>query len=110
MTKMTYVDALEIAIEHLGSPEAVERLTALRDTLVKRAETPRKPSAKAIEARNFRETIEDWISHKGYTTFTAKEIAQEFGVTTQRVTAALTALVKLGVYVKGDGWYEVAGE
>ena len=107
---MTYVDALDLAIEHLDSPEAVERLTALRNTLVKRAETPRKPSAKAIEARNFRETIEDWISHKGYTTFTAKEIAQEFGVTTQRVTAALTALVKLGVYIKGDGWYEVAGE
>ena len=65
MTKMTYVDALEIAIEHLGSPEAVERLTALRDTLVKRAETPRKPSAKAIEARNFRETIEDWNFSQG---------------------------------------------
>jgi Fic family protein len=110
MTKMTYVDALDLAIEHLDSPEAVARLTALRDTLIKRAQTPRKPSAKAREARNFRELVEDYILNKGYATFTAKELAQELNTTTQRVTAALTALVKIGVFVKGDGWYEVAGE
>ncbi len=54
MKKMTYADALNVAIEDLmtmtatdsslvpNAPEAIERLTALRDTLEKRARAPRK--------------------------------------------------------------------
>lgn len=110
MTKMTYVDALDLAIEHLDSPEAVERLIALRNTLIKRAMTPRKPSAKAIEALKFRNLVEDYIVDSKLSTFTAKELAQALNVTTQKVSAALTSLVKIGALVKGDGWYEVAGE
>ena len=123
MTKMTYVDALNLAIANLcenetiydgantiSPEETVERLAALRDTLVKRAMTPRKPSAKAIEALKFRNLVEDYIVDSKLSTFTAKELAQALNVTTQKVSAALTSLVKIGVLVKGDGWYEVAGE
>ena len=123
MKKMTYVDALNLAIANLcenetiydgantiSPEETIKRLAALRDTLIKRAMTPRKPSAKAIEAQNFRELVEDYILNKGYSTFTTKELAQELNTTTQKVSAALTVLVKIGVFVKGDDWYEVAGE
>ena len=48
MTKMTYIDALNIALATVADETAVERLTALRDTLVKRANKPRKPSAADI--------------------------------------------------------------
>ena len=110
MTKMTYVDALEIAIEHLDSPEAVERLTALRDTLIKRATTPRKPTKAHKESEDFRATVKDFVVNSGLSTLTVKETATALNTTPQRITAAFTALVKDGVLVKGDGWYEVAGE
>ena len=123
MKKMTYVDALNLAIANLSALDyiydgantisadaTIDKLTALRDTLVNRATAPRKPSAKAIEAQNFRELVEDYILNKGYSTFTAKKLAQELNTTTQKVSAALTVLVKIGVFVKGDDWYEVAGE
>ena len=123
MTKMTYVDALNLAIANLSALDyiydgantisadaTIDKLTALRDTLVNRATAPRKPSAKAIEALKFRNLVEDYIVDSKLSTFTAKELAQALNVTTQKVSAALTSLVKIGALVKGDGWYEVAGE
>jgi hypothetical protein len=41
MKKMTYVTAIENAINNNLTAETIERLTALRDTLKKRAEAPR---------------------------------------------------------------------
>ena len=123
MTKMTYVDALNLAISNLSALDyiydgadtisadaTIDKLTALRDTLVNRATAPRKPSPKAIEALKFHNLVEDYIVDSKLSTFTAKELAQALNVTTQKVSAALTSLVKIGVLVKGDGWYEVAGE
>lgn len=44
MKKMTYVEALNIAIEAVSNEEAVERLTALRDATIKRNSAERKPT------------------------------------------------------------------
>ena len=44
MKKMTYVEALNIAIESCTNAEAVERLTALRDATIKRNSADRKPT------------------------------------------------------------------
>lgn len=122
MTKMTYVEALNVAIEDLmtmtstdaslvpNASEAIERLTALRDTLVKRATTPRKPSKAHKESEDFRTTVKNFVVNSGLSTLTVKETATALNTTPQRITAAFTALVKDGVLVKGDGWYEVAGE
>lgn len=42
--KMTYVDALNFAIENLTNDEVVEKLTALRDATAKRNASDRKPT------------------------------------------------------------------
>lgn len=44
MKKMTYVEALNIAIATVDNSEAVERLTALRDATIKRNSADRKPT------------------------------------------------------------------
>lgn len=44
MKKMTYVEALNIAIATVDNAEAVERLTALRDATMKRNSADRKPT------------------------------------------------------------------
>ena len=44
MTKMTYVQALEIAIATVGEGEAREKLEALKASIVKRNSTDRKPT------------------------------------------------------------------
>lgn len=43
--KMTYVNALTYAIENIEDAEVVQKLTALRESLSKRATSARKPSA-----------------------------------------------------------------
>ena len=116
---MTHMDALNLAIANLNetiydgantidSTEVIEHLQKMRDALAHRATAPRKPSAKAIEALTFRNKVEDYILDSHLSTFTAKEIAQAMGTTVQKVSAALTSLVKVGAIVKGDGWYETA--
>lgn len=44
MKKMTYVEALNVAIETLTDEAVVERLTALRDATAKRNASDRKPT------------------------------------------------------------------
>ena len=44
MKKMTYVEALNFAIEAIDNAEVVERLTALRDATAKRNSADRKPT------------------------------------------------------------------
>lgn len=108
MTKMTYVQALDNAINGNFSIETMERLSALRETLAKRATAERKPTKAQKEAESFREKVREFVLDSGAASFTVKEIATGLEASPQKVTAALTALVKDGSFVKGDGWYEVA--
>ena len=101
MTKMTYVDALNIALATVADETAVERLTALRDTLVKRASKPRKPSkADLVKAEADTQNIariRDIL--RTVTGATCKEIANELGDLSVPKVAAL--LRKMGA-VKTD--------
>lgn len=100
MTKMTYSDALALAISVLGADEAndavVNRLNALKATLDKRANTPRKPSkadlAKMEQDAKDIERITAILS--GVEGATCKEIAEELGDLSVPKVAAL--LRKMG--------------
>ena len=92
MTKMTYVEALNVALATVADEAAVERLTALRDTLVKRASKPRKPSkadlAKMEQDAKDIERIYDILRMAPGAT--CKEIANELGnISVPKVAALL---------------------
>lgn len=58
MKKMTYVEALELAISTIGNEEAAERLNALKSSLVKRADHKSSVASQKNEAKaEFAETI-----------------------------------------------------
>ena len=100
MTKMTYTQALEVAINVLSADAEqnaiVERLNALKATLDKRANTPRKPSkaelAKMEQDAKDIERITAILS--GVEGATCKEIAEELGDLSVPKVAAL--LRKMG--------------
>jgi len=93
MTKMTYVQALEIALATVTDEVAVERLTALKDTLVKRASAPRKPSkadlAKAEADAGLKDAIRAQLTGA---TASAKEVADAIGVSVQKAAALLRSM------------------
>lgn len=116
MTKMTYVDALNLAISNLSAQDAIydgantvpadatiDKLTALRDTLVKRASAPRKPSkadlAKAEADAVLIDRITDLLSDG--TQATCKEIAESLGDVSIPKVAAL--LRKMGAHKDDSG-------
>ena len=105
MTKMTYVVALDsaIACEAL-SAEVREKLSALRETQVKRTHAERKPTATQTENEGFKVAIlngmEDGV---GYTISelikTIPEIAE---VSNQRVSAIVRQMVDGGALTREE--------
>lgn len=101
-SKMTYVDALNTVLPTIENAEVAEKLTALRDTLVKRANkakaTDRKPTAKeqaeAQEREAFRAKVADELNANPNREYTCKELAEAFEVSNPKMANALTALVK----------------
>lgn len=101
-SKMTYVDALNTVLPTIENAEVAEKLTALRDTLIKRANkakaTDRKPTAKeqaeAQEREAFRAKVADELNANPNREYTCKELAEAFEVSNPKMANALTALVK----------------
>ena len=101
MTNMTYVSAVEYAISALSQGgqidaeevEVVERLTALRDSLIKRnARKSDKPTKKQAENEVIKGNIVNAVADgEG---MTATEVATAVGITLAKATALLTQLVK----------------
>ena len=94
MTNMTYVSAVEYAMENLkDNDEVVEKLTALRDSLVKRnarkADGLTKTQKENLEIKNA--IVEALADSEG---MTATEVANAVGVSLAKATALLTQLVK----------------
>ena len=103
MTKMTYVDALNAVLPTITDEAVSTKLTALRDTLVKRASAERKPT-KADLAKNAADAILiDRISTllADGAQATCKEIAESLGDISIPKTAAL--LRKMGAYKDASG-------
>lgn len=100
MTKMTYVQALEIAIAEMsngGQVDAelvpvVEKLTALRQSYINRAEKAktyeRKPSKATQENAKLKEQIVNWLAEQKEA-FTSAEIAEAVGIGVRTVRALL---------------------
>lgn len=98
--KVTYLSAVEYAIDNLTDAPAdvVERLTALRESLFKRAHAERKPTKAQVAAAEARDGIPA-VMEKGVL-YTATDIGKLFGQSSQWAAPKLSALEKSGVLVK----------
>lgn len=103
MTKMTYVEALNTVLtsgEGIYSVEVMERLTALKAALEKRnANKSGKPTKAQREAAEFTNQVYEMVREIGEAV-RCGDIANQMGVSTQKVSAALTKLVNAGKVVK----------
>lgn len=93
MTKMTYAEALAIAINALEDAEAVERLEALKAQLEKRnASRGQTKTQKANEG--LKAEILAFVGETG--PVRAGEVGTHFGVQVQKASALLKQLVEAG--------------
>ena len=93
MTKMTYVEALNVALEAVENAEAVERLEALKAQLEKRnASRGQTKTQKANEG--LKAEILAFVGEAG--PVRAGEVGTHFGVQVQKASALLKQLVEAG--------------
>lgn len=93
MTKMTYVTAIENAINGNLTEETVEKLTALKAQLEKRANSERKPSKTQRENEEVKTNVLAILSSEGKQ---CKDIAETLGISGQKCSALLKQLVDAG--------------
>lgn len=102
MKQMTYVEAVNYAIENLDNETVVARLSALRDSLVKRNSADRKPSKTQMLNTSLKQDIVDYL--KCGEKFTATELQNSItsfeGLSNQKVAALLAQLVESGIVVR----------
>jgi len=107
MTKMTYVDALNTALEIIGNDgrytDAKEKLEALRDSIAKR-NSERKPTATQKQNVEFKALIANLFAAnpgKGYRVSEVIAAVPEFaGFSTPKVTALLNQMCAEGNAVR----------
>lgn len=101
MTKLTYVDALNYAIENLTDTAMVEKLTALRDAQIKRNSAERKPTKTQRENVELSEVVMGVLSAEPATVteLMAKD-ERLSALSNQKVSALVNALVRNGQAVK----------
>ena len=105
--KMTYVKALEFAMSQLDSTvskEVTDKLEALKAQLEKRGQHKGsgKPTKAQREAAEFREAVMAVLAEKAEPV-QCGELAKEMDVSGQKMSAALSKLVKDGRVVKTTG-------
>ena len=94
MTKMTYAMAIDSAINGNVTEEVREKLEALKGQLAKRNSGSRKPTKTQRENESMKEDFWAYVSENGAKR--ASEVAVYFGVSGQKASALLNALVKEG--------------
>ena len=104
MTKMTYAIAIDNAINTIEAmsnditgfnpDETIEKLTALKGQLAKRNKGERKPTKTQRENEAMKEDFWAYVSENDAKR--ASEVAVYFGVSGQKASALLNALVKEG--------------
>lgn len=102
--KMTYVEALNIAIEAVDNAEAVEKLTALRDATIKRNSADRKPTKTQEANEGIKAEILDLLSDG-----TARTVAEIMagvpsltGASNQKASALVRQLKDSGAVVREE--------
>lgn len=98
MDKMTYVKALDIAIEALTDGEAKDKLVALKTSIAKKNSAERKPTATQTANEGYKVAILDAMeSGKSYTvTDLMKSVDAIADLSNQRVSAIVRQMVESG--------------
>ena len=98
MEKMTYVKALDVAIEALTDGEAKDKLVALKASIAKKNSAERKPTATQTANEGYKVAILDAMeSGKGYTiTDLMKSVDAIADLSNQRVSAIVRQMVESG--------------
>ena len=99
MTKMTYVSALDVAINAVSDTEVREKLEALRAQIAKKNSAERKPTKAQVANDGLRADIVDFLGGCDEP-MTATDIATHFGVSNQKVTALMGRLLEDGAVVR----------
>lgn len=104
MKKMTYVQALDIAIATLEDGEAKERLTALREATAKRNAADRKPTKTQKENEGIKSDILDFLADGEAHTVTEimQGVASLNGASNQKASSLVSQLVKSGAVVREE--------
>ena len=104
MEKMTYVKALENAINGNLTDETVEKLTALKASIAKKNTAERKPTATQKANEGFKSAIADGMEvGKAYTiTDLIKSIDEIADLSNQRVSAIVRQMVESGTLVREE--------
>ena len=105
MTKMTYVNALEIAIATVENDEAKAKLEALKASIAKKNSAERKPTATQKANEGYKVAILEFLEVGGKHTIT--DIMKGCGaavaeLSNQRVSAIVRQLVEGGQVVREE--------
>jgi len=101
--KMTYIDALNAALNADLSNEIKEKLTALKEQLVKRnASKSDKPTKTQKENAEIKARIHEFLTHT-LQGVRCGDVASELGISGQKASALLSQMVKTGEVVKREG-------
>lgn len=104
MTKMTYVKAIEIALETVVDVEAREKLEALKASIQKKNGAERKPTATQKANEDFKVAILEGMEvGKAYTiTDLMKGIEAIADLSNQRVSAIVRQMVEVGLVTREE--------
>ena len=100
MTKITYIDALNAALTCDLSDEIKEKLTALKEQLVKRNTAKSdKPTKTQRENAEIKARIHEFLTHT-LQGVKCGDVATELGISGQKASALLSQMVTAGEVVK----------
>ena len=104
MKKMTYVEALNIAIATVDNVEAVERLTALRDATAKRNSAERKPTKVQEANEGIKAEILEFLAdgEKHTVSEIMEGVASLNGASNQKAASLVCQLKDAGVLVREE--------
>lgn len=99
MTKMTYAIAIDNAINGNITDEVREKLEALKVQLAKRNKGERKPTKTQRENEGLKAEVAEFLRHT-LQGMQCKDIAAQFGVSGQKMSALLKQLVDAEIVEK----------
>ena len=88
MKNMTYIIALEVAIETVTDEEVKNKLKALKEQIQKKNSADRKPTKTQVANEGLKQEIVQFLTERK----TATEVAEQFNISVNKATALLTAL------------------
>lgn len=114
MEKMTYVNALDIAINAVGAGEVADKLTALKTSIQKRNAGDRKPTKTQVANEGLKADILAFLADGELHTVTEimGGVASLEGASNQKVATLVTQLVKAQLVtreeIKRKAYFKVA--